>query len=137
MTKKNASTDPKLKATVKQLREDLKRSEDKRASWKKRALSAETALADVQTRLRQSEKRARKAGKKAEATTPARTATTPPSRALGVDLDPATPATPAATATTAGPDASWTVARLRAEARERGLTGLSGKPKAELLKALT
>ncbi len=34
------------------------------------------------------------------------------------------------------PDDSWTVAQLRAEARTRGLTGLSRKTKAELLAAL-
>lgn len=33
----------------------------------------------------------------------------------------------------AGPDESWTVARLRAEAKARGLTGYSRKTKAELL----
>ena len=38
---------------------------------------------------------------------------------------------------TSTPDASWTVVRLRQEARARGLTGMSGKPKAEVLAALT
>ena len=38
---------------------------------------------------------------------------------------------------TSTPDMSWTVVRLRAEARARGLTGLSSKPKAEILAALT
>ena len=35
------------------------------------------------------------------------------------------------------PDATWTVTQLRAEARARGLTGLSNKPKAQILAALT
>ena len=34
------------------------------------------------------------------------------------------------------PDSTWTVVQLRAEARARGLTGLSNKSKAELLDAL-
>jgi hypothetical protein len=35
------------------------------------------------------------------------------------------------------PDETWTVVQLRAEARARGLAGLSNKPKAQLLSALT
>ena len=35
------------------------------------------------------------------------------------------------------PDESWTVAQLRAEARARGLSGMSNKPKAHLLDALS
>jgi hypothetical protein len=38
---------------------------------------------------------------------------------------------------TSTPDASWTVVRLREEARARGLTGMSKKSKAEVLAALT
>lgn len=47
-----------------------------------------------------------------------------PARANGTD--------PATT-----PNETWTVAQLRAEARNRGLTGMSNKPKAQLLSALT
>jgi len=35
------------------------------------------------------------------------------------------------------PDETWTVVQLRAEARARGLVGMSNKPKAELLAALS
>ncbi len=35
------------------------------------------------------------------------------------------------------PDQTWSVVQLRAEARARGLVGLSNKPKAELLAALS
>lgn len=35
------------------------------------------------------------------------------------------------------PDETWTVAQLRAEARTRGLVGMSNKPKAHLLAALS
>ena len=35
------------------------------------------------------------------------------------------------------PDETWTVVRLRAEARARGLTGMSNKTKAQLLTALS
>ena len=36
-----------------------------------------------------------------------------------------------------GPDETWSVVRLRAEARARGLTGMSNKTKAQLLNALS
>jgi len=35
------------------------------------------------------------------------------------------------------PDKTWTVAQLRAEARARGMSGMSSKAKAELLAALS
>ena len=35
------------------------------------------------------------------------------------------------------PDQTWTVVQLRAEARARGIAGMSNKPKAKLLAALT
>lgn len=38
---------------------------------------------------------------------------------------------------TSTPDKTWTVAQLRAEARARGITGMSNKPKAQLLAALS
>lgn len=48
---------------------------------------------------------------------------------------------PAAEPTTADgltvPDETWSVVQLRAEARARGLVGMSNKPKAELLAALS
>ena len=48
---------------------------------------------------------------------------------------------PAAELTTAdgvtGPNETWSVVQLRAEARARGLVGMSNKPKAQLLAALS
>jgi hypothetical protein len=35
------------------------------------------------------------------------------------------------------PDETWSVVELRAEARARGLVGMSNKPKAQLLAALS
>ena len=50
----------------------------------------------------------------------------------------ARPVAEAATADgVAVPDQTWSVVQLRAEARARGLVGLSNKPKAELLAALS
>jgi hypothetical protein len=129
--KKNTSSDEKLKATLKQLRGDLKQSETKRAAWKKRATKAEKAVADLRSRLQQADKQARKALKRSRSETS--------TRDTASDLDSSRPGTTpgATTEATPGPDASWTVAQLRAEARRRGLTGLSNKPKSELLEALT
>ncbi len=46
-------------------------------------------------------------------------------------------AEPATADGAAGPDETWSVVQLRAEARARGLVGLSNKPKAELIAALS
>jgi lysophospholipase len=54
----------------------------------------------------------------------------------GASTTPTASATAAAPSTTPGPDDSWTVADLRAEAKKRGLTGYSRKSKAELLAEL-
>jgi hypothetical protein len=125
VAKKKASSDQKLKATAKQLRADLKESEAKRTAWKKRATKAEKSVADLQSRLRRADKQARKALEQSRASVP---------------VDAPAPATShVATSTTdapTGPDASWTVVQLRAEGRRRGLSGLSGKSKAELVEAL-
>jgi hypothetical protein len=69
------------------------------------------------------------------------------SHALGEGVQPAEAAEPKAVGrpmtpeTTVGavaaPDETWSVVRLRAEARSRGLTGMSNKTKAQLLHALS
>ena len=46
-------------------------------------------------------------------------------------------AAPATTDTVMAPDETWSVVQLRAEARARGLTGMSNKTKAQLLAALS
>lgn len=48
-----------------------------------------------------------------------------------------TPAKPTTADGLTIPDQTWTVVQLRAEAHARGLTGLSNKPKPQLLAALT
>lgn len=118
-----------LKGQLTKTETKLDRAEQKAARWKKEATAARTAAA-------RSDARAEKLQRKLD-------------RAKA-DLEPARAADPATTAASgrpAGesvaadgltvPDASWTVAQLRAEVRARGLTGLSSKPKAELLRALT
>ncbi len=59
----------------------------------------------------------------------------------GAPLGAAASGQPVAEPTTADgvtvPDQTWSVVQLRAEARARGLVGMSNKPKAELLAALS
>ncbi len=97
-----------LEAKVKRLRKRLARQEAETERWRDRA------------------RKHKRAAEKARAARPA----SPPDLAAV-----AATATPQESATVA-PDEGWTVVQLRAEARARGLTGLSGKTKAELLDAL-
>jgi hypothetical protein len=129
--KRNARNAQKLKADVERLRADLKQSEAKRAKWKKRATRAETAVTDLRTRLGQAENRAGNAPSISQENAPAE------SQAHTAKLSGAADRRSSGREASTRPDASWTVAQLREEARRRGLTGLSGKPKAELITALT
>src|SRR5680860_1359127 len=54
-----------------------------------------------------------------------------------VPIEAAASRRPVAEPTTAVPDKTWSVVQLRAEARARGLVGMSNKPKAQLLAALS
>ncbi|GAA4348043.1 hypothetical protein [Angustibacter luteus] len=108
--KPKSAADKQHEATIKQLRTDLKSAEAKRDSWKQRATKAEASAAELRSQLKVTKKSLKKSRKPSAAEVPAVAA--------------------------AGPDAEWTVVQLRAEARRRGLTGLSNKPKAELLAAL-
>jgi hypothetical protein len=80
------------------------------------------------------------------ATQPAQTHTSTPPRAASTPTATPVPTsdasapdtqTGAQTQASSAPDATWTVVRLREEARTRGLTGVSGKTKAQLLALLT
>jgi hypothetical protein len=124
--KSKAAPDNGDKATIKKLRSDLASAQDKRDRWKKRAVKAEATAADLQSRLKVTEKSLKKARK----ARPAPAAASAPAAATAP-----TPEDEPALESVA-PDAEWTVAQLRAEARRRGLTGLSNKPKAQLLAAL-
>ena len=109
----------------------MERADAKASRWQKKAKQHQAALAASQKRVTKLEK------KLAEAR---RTASQP--SVNGDELSSPTEVVAAETSDAAGqptstPDMSWTVVRLRAEARARGLTGLSSKPKAEILAALT
>ena len=128
--KKSSSSEKQLKATIKQLKATLKRADAEASRWQKKAKRHQAAFAASQKRVTKLEK------KLAEAR---RTPSQP--SANGDELPSPTEVVAAETSEAAGhrtstPDMSWSVVRLRAEARARGLTGLSSKPKAEILAAL-
>ena len=128
--KKSSSSEKKLKATIKSLKAKLKRADAKATQWQKKAKENQAALASSQARVTKLEKKlteARRTASLPRATrheSPSPTEVIAPVTAVSADQP------------SSAPDASWTVVRLREEARARGLTGMSGKPKAEVLAAL-
>ena len=106
----------------------LARTEERAKRWKTETTAARTAASRSDARA---EKLQRKLDRAAATLEPAERSA--PAEAAAANL-------PTAEAAISGgvtvPDSTWTVPQLRAEARARGLTGLSGKPKAQLLAAL-
>ena len=134
MAKKKGSVaaDKDLKATVKTLRSDLATTKAKLKQAKKKAARLERSLSDSKSQVKKLKK----------ASTRSRESVPPVAESSAVEpsADSAAPAEisqPASSTRDVTPDDSWTVVQLRAAARSRGLTGLSGKPKADLLSALT
>jgi len=115
--KKKSATDKQLKGEVKKLRAKLERAEAKAERWKNRARQNEKVAAESQATAKKLRKRLEKE-----------------SAGPGPDAQPTASASVAKNGVT--PDDTWTVVRLRSEARSRGLTGLSGKSKAQLLEIL-
>lgn len=88
------------------------------------------SLADVRGKLRRAEKKLAKARERTERWKKEAKA----QRQSAIDGP--TAESPSAEAVTV-PDESWTVVQLRAEARARGLAGMSSKSKGQLLAALS
>lgn len=125
----STSEEKELKRAAKRLRTELERSDARVEHWKQKAGRAEEKVAELQTKVKKLTKKLRRAtAVPAEPVESAEPARRPELVAVPE------PGAPAASTT---PDASWTVVQLRAEARSRGLTGLSGKTKAQLLDALS
>ncbi len=123
--KAKSSSDKQLRAIVKKLEAKLERAEARTARWRKKAKQHEAAAASSKARVTKLEKRLAKATKAASQPHVSRG----PVKSAVVSTKGAEPTKP--------PDASWTVVELRAEARSRGLTGMSRKSKAEIIAALT
>ena len=110
-----------LKSTVKQLRTSLEQAEAKVAKWKAAAKQYEAAAVGATKQLAKTTKALEKARRApVAATKPAAPTPVAPTPTAGSDL----------------PDESWTVTRLRATARARGVAGYSRMSKADLIDAL-
>ena len=128
---KKTSSEKKLKATIKKLKAKLKRADAKATRWRTKAKAYQATATSAQARIAKLEKKLAEARRSAGPTSTRRDELTSPTEAVAPET------TDPARRPTSTPDATWTVVRLREEARARGLTGMSGKPKAELLAALT
>ncbi len=126
--KKSASSavDKKSKARIKKLEARLASAEKSAGKWKARAKKHQTDAAGLKSELaavrRRLEKAAASAAKWKDRAKAAPSSMPVPEPDAG-----------AASETPAVPDESWTVTRLRAEARARGVAGYSRKSKAQLL----
>ncbi len=116
MAKKKSVRKPD--ATSKKQRAALAKAEARADRWKAKAQKSRAAAAGAEKRVATLEKRVAKLEKRLAR--------------VRRDAAPAPTVEPAEGA----PDDSWTVARLRAEARARGLEGLSRKTKQQLIDAL-
>lgn len=121
--RKSSKKEKELKAKLEKARARRDRAERSAEKWKTKATqrrteieALEAELSGVSLRLAQAE-----AATPPKATRP----TTPPKAAKA-----------AKAARRTAPDESWTVTRLRAEARTRGVPGYSRQSKAQLLAAL-
>jgi hypothetical protein len=130
--KSKGSAEQELKAAVKKLRSQLAAAEKSAEKWKKRATErardAKGTRAELSAVRRRLDKAAASAAKwKGRArSAPSGAAPTP-----GPAMEPASES--AVTMPTTEPDDSWTVTRLRAEARARQVPGYSRKTKEQLL----
>ncbi len=113
------------KARVKKLEARLASAEKSAGKWKTRAKQHQTDAAGLKSELTTVRRRLDKATASAvKWKDRAKAAPSAPARR---------PAPRTAPETVGGPDGSWTVTRLRAEARARGIAGYSRKTKAQLI----
>lgn len=133
---KSAAQQKELKQSLSALRGQLTKTEKKLTKakdlaerWKKEASAQKKSAARAGTRagkLQHKHDRASAALAPVQATSPME------GSAPGRPVDGPTNADEVTV-----PDESWTVVQLRAEARARGLVGMSNKPKAHLLAAMS
>lgn len=135
-TKKLTSANAELKKTLSGVRSRLTKTEtkltkarEKAERWKKEAAAQRRAASRSGARVEKLQKKLDRAAAAVE-----------PTRAIE-PMEAAASARPAAepkaTDGVTVPDDTWSVVQLRAEARARGLVGMSNKPKAQLLAALS
>lgn len=134
--KKSSVSKAELKSSLSTTRTQLTKTEaklakarDKTERWKKEATAQRKAAARAGARV---EKLQQKLDRAADTVAP--TQSSEPVEAVAAGR-PVTQST--APDGVIVPDESWTVVQLRAEARARGLVGVSNTPKARLLAALS
>lgn len=129
---RTASADKDLKKTLKKLRSQLDRADARADKWRKKAVQLEKSAAKSQAEVKKLTKRLDKASRtgRQSSADDSSSPTVAPIPAVAADA-------PDTAESDGGPSSDWTVVQLRAEARSRGLTGLSGKSKAQLLEALS
>jgi hypothetical protein len=131
-----ASSKQELEKTLSILRGQLTRTEkaltkakNRADRWRKEAKAQKRSASRARARV---EKLHRKLDGASAAPEPAQAATAMDVIAPGRSL-----AEPTTVDSVTVPDETWSVVQLRAEARARGLTGMSNKTKAQLLNALS
>jgi chromosome segregation ATPase len=134
--KELTATNKELKKTLSGVRGQLTKTETKLAKANQKAERWKKETAAQRTAASRSDARAEKLQKKLDRAA----AALEPVQAVG-PLEAAASGLPVGEPTTADgltvPDETWTVVQLRAEARARGLVGMSNKSKAQLLDALS
>lgn len=128
-----------LTATTEKLRARLAKAEAKAEKWKSLAKDAQKSVGSLEKKLVRQTERADKAKQRAKADKAARKVVEATVDQNAQERTEAAATEPAQSAVPAGeqvPDESWTVTRLRAAARDQGITGFSRKSKAQLLASL-
>jgi chromosome segregation ATPase len=134
--KELTATNRELKKTLSGVRGQLTKTETKLIKanqkadrWKKETAAQRTAASRSDARV---EKLQKKLDRAAAALEPVQAVSPLEAAASGLTVG-----EPTAADGLSVPDETWTVVQLRAEARARGLVGMSKKSKAELLDALS
>ena len=126
------AAEDQLKAGAKRLQAQLGTVEKAAGKLATKAKDRLPAAADVKPDLPRVRRRLQKATSSVTKRKGPRAAPTPPTSSAAAP----TTASRAPSSTPSAPDDSWTVADLRAEAKQRGLTGYSRKTKAQLVAEL-
>jgi chromosome segregation ATPase len=137
--KKKATVEAGYKARIRKLKDQRDRAAAKASRLKDKNRRLEKAAADAQAEIKKLRKRLEREPRqiRPHQSTQSETSTQPTSPAIGETQGALPEPSPGVSPSRARPDASWTVVQLRAEARSRGITGLSGRSKADLIAALT
>jgi len=130
-----SSTEQELRAKLSTLQAQLTTSEkrltktaDRAERWKTEAKTHKKAASRVEARVNKLERKLERA------TDDVAVEAVPVARP---DASSLSPDDAAATVNNKVPDQTWSVVQLRAEARRRGMVGLSNKPKTDLIAALS